>query len=74
MRPAGELVRVASGFESSIAILREGISANGKSIISVISLAAESETDITIQADGPDETAALEALANLVERNFGEDG
>ena len=73
MRPAGEMVRIAARFDSEISITKDELSVNGKSIIAVISLAAESGAAITIQADGEDAQEAVDALVKMVESNFGED-
>jgi len=73
MRPAGEMVRIASGFHADISIVKDDLSVNGKSIIALITLAAESGSSITIRAEGEDATEAVDALVNIVERNFGED-
>lgn len=73
MRPAGEMVRIASRFVSEISITKDELSVNGKSIIAVLSLAAEPGCSITIQADGTDALEAVNALVKMVENNFGED-
>jgi len=73
MRPAGEMVRIASRFVSEISITKDELRVNGKSIIAVLSLAAEPGCSITIQADGTDALEAVNALVKMVENNFGED-
>jgi phosphocarrier protein len=45
---------------------------NGKSIMGVMMLAAECGSSILFRADGPDESAAVEALTALVAEGFGE--
>jgi phosphocarrier protein len=71
-RPAARLVKVSSGFQSHIELVKDGVSINGKSIMGVMMLAAECGSTIIIRADGPDEAAALDALAGLVAEGFGE--
>ena len=73
MRPAGEMVRIAPRFVSEISITKDELRVNGKSIIAVLSLAAEPGCSITIQADGTDALEAVNALVKMVENNFGED-
>jgi phosphocarrier protein HPr len=46
---------------------------DGKSIMGILLLAAGAGVSITISADGVDETAAVEALCQLVESGFGEE-
>lgn len=71
-RAAARLVRRASQFNSSIELVREdtGESADGKSILSVLLLAASRGTCLIIKAEGDDEERAVEALAELVEQRF----
>jgi phosphocarrier protein len=71
-RPAAEMVKAASRFESDITIARDDLEVNGKSIMGVMMLAAEFGASITLRASGPDADEALEALAALVASRFGE--
>ncbi len=73
-RAAAQLVRLAATFTSDIRLYRNdtGLSANAKSILSVLHLAAASGTEVRVTADGEDEGAAIEAIARLFEKGFGE--
>ncbi len=71
-RPAAQLVRVASGFQCEVEIVKDGMAINGKSIMGVMMLAAECGSSLTFRATGADEAAAVEALVALVARGFGE--
>lgn len=71
-RPAAQLVKLASAFQSNIELVKDDLAINGKSIMGVMMLAAECGSFITIKADGPDEEAAVAALAGLVADGFGE--
>ena len=71
-RPAARLVKLASSFQSHVELVKDGVAINGKSIMGVMMLAAECGSSIIIRADGPDEAAALDALAALVAEGFGE--
>jgi phosphocarrier protein len=71
-RPAAQIVKTASAFKSEIEIVKDGMAVNGKSIMGVMMLAAECGSVITLRAKGEDEAAAVEALAALVARGFGE--
>lgn len=71
-RPAARLVKLASGFQSHIELLKDDLAINGKSIMGVMMLAAECGSSITIRVEGPDEDAAIEALTALVADGFGE--
>ena len=71
-RPAAEIVKVAARFRSAITIVRDDLEVNGKSIMGVMTLAAECGSSIRIATDGDDAEAALAALADLVARGFDE--
>lgn len=72
-RAAAKLVHTASGFESRIDLLCKGQTADAKSIMGIMMLAASQGTDLEIVADGPDEVDAVESLATLFQERFGED-
>jgi len=73
-RAAARLVRVASGFQSQILLRRvDGIvSADAKSILSVLMLAASCGTELQATAEGIDEEAAMSAIDQLFANGFGE--
>ena len=73
-RAAARLVRVASAFECKILLERieSGLSADAKSILSVLMLAAAQGTELRAIAEGRDEVAALKALEIFFEDGFGE--
>lgn len=71
-RPAAQFVRLASGFNAKVEIDRDGMVVNGKSIMGVMMLAAEHGCILVLRAEGNDAEAALTALAELIERGFGE--
>jgi phosphotransferase system enzyme I (PtsI) len=73
-RAAAKLVRVASQFKSSLKLQRRdgSISADAKSILSVLMLAATRGTELRLVADGADEKEALEAVVSLFLAEFGE--
>ena len=72
-RAAAKFVHLATRFESRITVGRDGRTMDGKSIMGLLLLAAARGTLITIAADGPDESAAVDALFALVAGGFGED-
>jgi phosphocarrier protein len=71
-RPASMIVRTASRFQSEFFIRKDGYQINGKSIIGVMTLAAEQGAKLVLILDGADEQVAVEALATLFEQGFGE--
>ena len=71
-RAAARFVHLATQFGSQIRIGRDARMMDGKSIMGILLLAAARGTMLTITAHGPDEAAAIDALARLVESGFGE--
>jgi phosphotransferase system HPr (HPr) family protein len=73
-RAAAKLVRVASAFQSQVQLRRlEGdVTADAKSILSVLMLAAGRGTELQASADGVDEEAAMDAIERLFAEGFGE--
>ncbi len=71
-RAAALLVQLAGSFSSEITISKENLTINCKSIMGVLMLAAAQHTVIVVEVVGEDETAALAALAGLIEDGFGE--
>ncbi len=71
-RPAAMFVQEAAKFKSQVYVVKDGLQVNGKSVMGLMLLAAESGSKLTVKADGPDEQQALEALEKLFERRFDE--
>jgi phosphocarrier protein len=71
-RPAAQVVRLAATFASSIELEHEGQVVNGKSIMGVMTLAAECGAVVQIRAEGADADAAVAALIQLIAKGFGE--
>jgi len=72
-RPASKLVKTASRFDSDIFLRRDNYEINGKSVIGVMTLAAEQGATLTLVVEGNDEKAAVDALTELFEDGFGEE-
>jgi phosphocarrier protein len=72
-RAATRLVNCASAFDAEILIRKGTRTVNGKSIMGVLTLAAATGTEITIEVDGKDETSAMKAVIQLISNRFGED-
>lgn len=73
LRAAGEFVKVAAQFKSSVTVYNGEKYANGKSILGLASLAAARGATVRIEIDGPDEAAAQKAIESLFDNNFYED-
>ena len=71
-RPADQLAREARTWQSRIELLNDSQRVDGKSILEVLTLAAEAGTRLVVEATGPDAREALEAIGSLFDRNFSE--
>lgn len=72
-RPSAQLTQTAARFASDIHIARNGRRVNAKSIMGVMMLAAGQGSTVTVDAQGEDAEAAIEAIGRLIEDKFGED-
>ena len=71
-RASAKLTQLASSFKSAVWISRNGRRVNAKSIMGVMMLAAGLGSMVDLEADGPDEAEALDALEKLFLDRFGE--
>ncbi len=69
-RPADLFVKLASQYQSTIEVIKDGERVDGKSILAILTLAAVQGTQLRIEATGPDADAALDAIADLFQRDF----
>jgi phosphotransferase system HPr (HPr) family protein len=72
LRLAQLIAARAGAFQSKIVLIRNNDRVDGKSIINLLGLGAARGTRLVLQAEGPDAEAAIEALANLLEREIPE--
>lgn len=70
-RAAAKFVELTGGLESSVQI-GHGKMVDGKSILSLMMLAAVQGTELTIEVDGPDEEQAMSAILALIQNRFDE--
>jgi phosphocarrier protein len=71
-RPAANLVKMASRYQCDFYIERDGLRINGKSIIGVMTLAAENGSELILEFNGIDEDKAAEEIISYFERGFDE--
>jgi phosphocarrier protein HPr len=69
-RPAALLVKTAARFKSDFFIYKDGMEINGKSIIGVMTLAAEQGSVLRLRFVGVDEEEAVKAVLDLFESGF----
>lgn len=72
LRPAGILCNEAIKFQARIAFSRGHVTANAKSVLSVLGACIKCRDEIEIVCEGEDEIEALEHIVNLIEGGLGE--
>ena len=69
-RPAGMLVKTASGYASAITVEAPAGKADAKRIMAVMRLSAKQGMELTITCEGADEAAAAEGLQKFCRENL----
>ncbi|MEM8823976.1 MAG: HPr family phosphocarrier protein [Pseudomonadota bacterium] len=71
-RASAKFVEVVEAHEATARVRRNGMAAEGDSIMGLLMLAAARGTSIEVETSGPQADALLEALDSLVADKFGE--
>ena len=71
-RAAAKLAELTATFSSDIRVGHEKM-VDGKSILSLMMLAAVKGTELNIEINGADEDVAITAIVALISNRFGED-
>ncbi len=71
-RAAAKLIQLCEKYKSAIKISRGRSSANAKSIMGVMMLAAACGASVTVEARGSDAKKSVAAVVRLIEDKFGE--
>jgi len=71
-RPAATIVKIAAKYKCEFFIHKDGMHINGKSIIGVMTLAAEKGSKLKLSFDGIDQEEACEAIVKYFEKGFDE--
>lgn len=69
-RPAGQLVKLVSGYKSACQIGKAGQLVDGKRLLVVMKLAIQQGEELTMTFDGPDEVEAAAAAQNFLQQNL----
>ena len=72
LRPAGVLCKEAMNYASSITFRFENITANAKSVLSVLGACIKTGDELEFICGGPDEEEALKAIVDIVKSGLGE--
>ncbi|MFA5403700.1 MAG: HPr family phosphocarrier protein [Ignavibacteria bacterium] len=71
-RPASTIVKIAAKYKSDFFLSKDVFEVNGKSIIGVMTLAAEQGSKLMLKFDGPDEEELAKEMTDFFERGFDE--
>lgn len=69
-RPAGELVKAAKAFGSSVKIAKDGKSADCKKIFGLMGLGIKKGNEVVLTFEGADEDAAFEEISKFMQANL----
>lgn len=69
-RPAGELVKAAKEYASTINIAKDGKSGDCKKIFGIMGLGVKNGNEVTITVEGEDEEAAFEGIMKFMQENL----
>ncbi|AZO64962.1 MAG: HPr family phosphocarrier protein [Mesorhizobium sp.] len=72
-RASAKFVQVASGFDASVHVEKDGVKVGGTSIMGLMMLAASPGYSIRVTASGPEAEQVIDALEKLVASRFGEE-
>ena len=72
LRPAGILCKEALLYKSKISFKVRNVTANAKSVLSVLGACVKCGEEIEFNCAGPDEEKALAAIIKIVEDGLGE--
>jgi len=71
-RAAAKVVHAANSYKCEVFIGTDDEEVNAKSILGLLTLAATKGTPLVVRAEGEDEKAAVDAIADLFANRFGE--
>jgi len=71
-RACARIVQLASRFRCNVSICIGNRRASARNIVAVMLLAAAFGATVRIETDGPDETAAMTAMVQLIHDGLGE--
>ena len=72
-RASAKFVETAEGFDARARVSKDGLDADGDSIMGLLMLAASKGTIIEVETSGAEAVPLLDALEDLVADRFGED-
>lgn len=71
-RPCQAIVAIAQRHQAALRVACDGVEADGRSILDLMTLCAPCESTLTLRARGPDAQDLVRSVADLVRSGFGE--
>jgi phosphocarrier protein HPr len=71
-RVAAKMVETANRFQSEVMLEKDGVEANGRSILGILTLFCPYGSRLTVRTEGVDAQEAMEAFVRLIADKFGE--
>ncbi len=65
-RPAALFVQIANKYDATVKVVKDEQVVNGKSIMGILMLAAEKDSEVTLIAEGTDSEEAVQELEVLL--------
>ena len=72
-RASAKLAELVEGFDARAVVMKDGLEAEGDSIMGLLMLAASKGTTIEVQTSGDEAERLADAIEVLVAERFGED-
>ena len=69
-RPAGDLVKAAKAYESSIKLSKDGKTGDCKKIFGIMGLGVKKDNEVVLTFEGADEDAAYDAISKFMKENL----
>lgn len=69
-RPAGELVKLAKEYTSTVSVIKEGKKADAKKVFGLMGLGVKNGMEITVQIEGEDEDTVAAAVEAFLKENL----
>lgn len=71
-RASAELVKLTNQYNARVTLSKGSMTADGKSILGIMSLAAGIGSEITVHCEGDDCAEAMDSIGRLIANFFGE--
>ncbi len=72
-RAAAKLVKVSEGFKVDVALEKDGIKVDGRSLLEILTLACQAGSQVMVTIEGEDAEGAMGAVRELFEEKFFEE-